>query len=73
MAYAIKRTYGKFGSDYLHDWCAQWGTSCMGSIKLAMTFATKQEADAAAARAQAECKGFDGKPAVGITFSAVAI
>lgn len=73
MAYAIKRTYGKFGSDYLHGWCKDWGTSCMGSIKLAMKFATKDEADAAAARAQIECKDADGNTATGFSFTAVAI
>ncbi len=73
MAYAIQRTYGKNGKDYLHAWDEQYGTSCMGSIKLAMTFATKEEADAAAARAAVECKGADGKPASGMTFAAVEV
>lgn len=73
MTYAIQRTYGKTGKDYLHAWDEQYGTSCMGSIKLAMTFDTKVEAEAAAARAQAECKGADGEPATGITFAAVLV
>ena len=73
MTYAIQRTYGKTGRDYLHAWDEQYGTSCMGSINLAMTFSSKDEADAAAARAQAECKGAKGAPATGITFAAVAI
>lgn len=72
MEYAIKRTYGKFGSDYLHAWCKDWGTACMGSIKLAMKFTTKDEADQAAAKAQRDCKGFDGQPAR-CTFTAVAV
>ena len=76
MAYAIKRTYGtgkNSGSDYLLAWCRKWGTACIGSAKLAMTFDSKAAADAAAARSQAECKGFGGAPAVGITFSVVEI
>lgn len=71
MAYVIKRNYGK-GHDYLHAWCDQWGTACMGSIKLAMQFETKELAEAAALKAQTECRGVDG-PAVGIVFSPVKI
>lgn len=71
MSYVIKRNYGR-GSDYLHAWCDQWGTSCMGSIKLAMVFDTKEAADAAATKAQTVCRGIDG-PAVGITFTPQAI
>jgi uncharacterized protein YfcZ (UPF0381/DUF406 family) len=73
MAYAIKRTYGSKGQnhDYLHAWCDQWGTACMGSIKMAMVFASKEDADEAAAKAQRECKGADGRPAEGFTFTAV--
>lgn len=70
MTYVIKRYYGN-NHDYLHGWCDQWGTSCMGSIKKAMTFATKAEADAAAEKAQRECKGSDGHQATGFTFTAV--
>lgn len=70
MAYAIKRSYGK-NHDYLHAWCDQWGTACMMSIKKAMTFPTKAEADEAAVKAQRVCKGADGQPAKGFTFSAV--
>lgn len=70
MAFAIKRTYGK-NHDYLHAWCEQWGTSCMGSIKKALIFASKSDAEEAAVKAQRVCKGFDGLPAKGITFSAV--
>ncbi len=72
MTYAIKRTYGK-NQDYLTAWCDTWGTACMGSVKLAMTFSTKEEADAAAEKAQAVCKGFDGNQAQGLTFSAVLV
>lgn len=73
MTYAIKRTYGMFGQnhDYLHAWCAKWGTACMGSIKKAMLFDSKEEAEAAAAKAQRECKGADGLQAKGVVFSAV--
>ena len=68
MAYVIKRTYGKFGSDYLHAWCDKWGTACMGSVKLAMQFDTLELAEAAAIKAQAVCRGFEGQ-AQGITFA----
>ncbi len=71
--YAVRRTYGKFGKDYLHAWCKDWGSACMGSVKKAMIFDTLEQADAAAKRAQVECKGFGGAPAIGFTFSAVAI
>lgn len=73
MDYVIKRTYGSKGQnhDYLHAWCAQWGTACMGSIKMAMVFDTKENADEAAEKAQRECKGYDGQPAECITFTAV--
>ena len=71
MAYVIKRSYGKSNFDYLHAWCEEWGTSCMLSIKKALVFETKPEADAAADKAQRECKGADGQPAKGVTFSAV--
>jgi hypothetical protein len=73
MAYVIKRTYGSKGQnqDYLHAWCDQWGTACMGSVKMAMVFASKEEADDAAVKAQRECKGADGRPAEGFTFTAV--
>lgn len=73
MAYVIKRTYGSKGQnhDYLHAWCDQWGTACMGSVKMAMVFASKEEADKAALKAQRECKGADGQPAQGFTFTAV--
>ena len=71
MAYVIQRNVGRT-RDFLHAWCDQWGTSCMGSVKLAMTFGKKEDADAAAKRAQRECKGFDG-PAIGVSFSVVAI
>ncbi|MFO6238731.1 hypothetical protein, partial [Pseudomonas aeruginosa] len=72
MAYAVQRQWGKFGRDYLHAWDEEFGTSCMGSIKLAMKFNTKEEADQAAAKAQRDCKGFDGQPARCI-FSAVSV
>lgn len=68
-AYVVVRTVGKH-SDFLHDWCEEWGTSCMGSIHLAMGFGTKADAEAAAERAQRECKGADGKPAEGVVFTA---
>lgn len=73
MDYVIKRTYGMLGQnhDYLHAWCAQWGTACMGSIKMAMVFDTKETADEAAEKAQRECKGAHGLPAQGVTFTAV--
>lgn len=73
MAYAVKRTYGKNGHDYLHAWCKDWGTSCMGSLSLAMIFKTKTEADLAASRAQRYCKGAGGHPPQGITFTAVPV
>jgi len=73
MTYAIQRTYGKSGKDYLHAWDEQYGTACIGAISQAMTFATKDEAEAAAARAQAECKGANGKPATGVAFAAVEV
>lgn len=73
MAYAVQRSYNKHGRDYLHAWCDKWGTSCMISKKMAMTFDTEAEAAAAAQKAQAVCKGADGKPAVGHTFTPVAI
>lgn len=68
LVYVIQRRVGKT-TDYLHEWCDQWGTACMGSVKLAMAFATFDEATAAAKRAQRECKGADGKPAAGVTFT----
>ncbi|EOH6382275.1 TPA: hypothetical protein ACKP74_006259, partial [Pseudomonas aeruginosa] len=68
MAYAVQRKWGKFGRDYLHAWDEEFGTSCMGSIKKAMTFATKDEAEAAAARAQRDCKDRDGNPATSCAF-----
>lgn len=69
--YAIKRTYGKTGHDYLHAWDDQWGSSCVGSIKLAMPFATLEEAQAAAERAAAECKTIDGQVATFCTWTVV--
>jgi hypothetical protein len=71
MAYVIKRSYGKSNFDYLHAWCEEFGTACMLSIKKALVFETKAEADAAADKAQRECKGADGLQAKGVTFSAV--
>lgn len=70
MAFAVQRRHGKNEKIYLHAWCKEWGTSWMLSTKSALKFATKEEAEAAAARAQAACKDvFD----VGFTFTAVAI
>lgn len=71
MAYVIKRSYGKSNFDYLHAWCEEFGTACMLSIKKALVFETKADADAAADKAQRECKGADDLPAKGFTFSAV--
>lgn len=68
--YVVKRSYG-LSHDYLHGWCEQWGTSCMGSIMKAMTFTTMAEAEAAAEKAQRECKGSDGQQAQGFTFTAI--
>jgi len=73
MAFAVKRTYGKGGHDYLHAWCEEWGTACMGSLKHAMLFSSRSEADQAASRAQLVCKGGGGHPAQGINFTAVSI
>lgn len=36
--FVVNRTYGKYGSDYLHDWCDQLGTACMLSIDKALKF-----------------------------------
>jgi ribosomal protein L14 len=69
--FVVKRSYGK-NHDYLHAWCARWGTACMLSIQKALPFDTREAAEAAAVKAQAECKGRDG-PAVGFTFAAVAV
>lgn len=66
--FVVNRTYGKYGSDFLHDWCDQWGTACMLSIDKAMKFQSFDDAQEAANKAQKECKGFDGKTAKGITF-----
>jgi|GEM_PF-2694658 len=72
--FVVKRSYGQNGQnrDYLHAWCKRWGTSCMLSIQEAMTFESREAAEAAAAKAQLECKGRDG-PAVGFTFTAVPV
>lgn len=72
MAYAVKRTHPS-GSDFLHAWCSEWGTACMGSPSLAMIFATEDAANEAAAQAQRVCRGHGRRPAVGIAFSAVQI
>lgn len=69
--YAVKSTHGKHHITYLQAWDAEYGTACIGSIKLAMTFATKEEADAAAVRAAAECKTLDGKVATFFNWSVV--
>lgn len=69
MAYIVKRKYGKHGSDFLHAWCDEWGTSCMGSVKLAMKFDTKEAAEAAAIKAKQVCRGAHG-PAQGVEFYA---
>lgn len=68
-SFVVQRIVGKH-SDYLHQWCEEWGTSCIGSLKMAMTFATKAEAEAAAQRAQRECRGAGGMPAAGVMFIA---
>ncbi|EPP9374845.1 hypothetical protein PZF67_006583 [Pseudomonas aeruginosa] len=73
MAFAVKRTYGKGGHDYLHSWCEEWGTACIGSVKRAMLFSTQSEAEQAASRAQQTCMGFGGLPAQGVNFTAVSV
>lgn len=73
MAFVVKRTYGKYGSDYLHSWCEEWGTACIGSLKQAMRLSTQAEADAAVSRAQQTCKGSGGHAAQGVIFKALEI
>lgn len=73
MEFAVKRTYGKGGHDYLHAWCEEWGTACIGSVKRAMLFSSTSEAEQAASRARGTCKGVGGLPAQGINFTAVSI
>lgn len=70
--YYVKRTYGK-NSDFLKAWDKDYGTVCIGSKKLAMSFETEQEAVSASIQASLKCRGFNGsaKP-VDMTFSVVA-
>ncbi|WP_417546486.1 hypothetical protein [Marinobacter sp.] len=73
MEFLVKRVYGKYGKDYLHAWCAEWGTACMGTTKGAMRFTSQAGAERAAARAQRVCKGANGEVATGVVFRAEAI
>ncbi|CAM5336488.1 hypothetical protein SSTU70S_05605 [Stutzerimonas stutzeri] len=72
MAFAVKRAYGK-GHDYLYAWCDQFGTACIGSRALALTFETREMAAKAAEKAQRVCVGYDGRPARGIVFSVASV
>lgn len=71
--FVIQRTFLGTGQGYLHAWDEQWGTACMGAISKAMTFTTREEAEAAAVRAEAECKGADGKPAKGMVWRIIEV
>lgn len=71
--FVVQRTFLGTGQGYLHAWDADWGTACMNAISKAMTFATREEAEAAAVRAGSECKGADGKPAKGMVWSVVEV
>lgn len=51
MTYRVVRSYGRYGRDYLSAWDARWGTVCIGAKRLAMTFASEDEAKAARSRA----------------------
>lgn len=54
--YYVKRRIGKGNCDYLMDFDPQWGTSCCISKSRAMTFETKELAEKARDKAQAEIK-----------------
>jgi hypothetical protein len=69
--FVVKRIYGK-NSDYLHDWCEEWGTSCMGSVDKALKFESLELAEIAAQHAQKVCMGIDGV-ATGFVFKAVEV
>jgi len=58
--YIVKRVYGR-SEDYLSAWDKDYGTACRGHKKYAMTFGTKESAEAAATRANKECTGYRGE------------
>lgn len=57
--YVVTRKIAK-RTDYLKALCPDWGTACIGDIKQAMSFFSKDEAERQAKRAQETCRNVDG-------------
>lgn len=69
--FVVKRIMNGAPMDFLHGWDTRYGTSCMGSVRMAMQFPSMDAAESAAAKATKDIRGTNGVPCPEVTFKAV--